>query len=414
MKWKATDKLRKAINVYKLTMSEFQSHSLYSIRALYEADFGITNIIHEYFSIAPAPENEEYDSNLECYSPSTSITPNASNRSIATPISSPKTKAVVHKVTSPNSSSPHSLRKTLEIVATLLQKMTLACSQMMKVGQGPRDKFILVTEELKRRYLQLMALNMSDLSALHGSFALVNTKVIDEIEFESQNQDKNNQSTEKLMKKEVKSALLDLNENDDKCSPHSKICESKVSSQVVLDNFNVALDGRKHAAKNLEDSTTPNIFTSEVLLERPPNVIRKLDFSENSIKHNNNKVLGEYNDNLKFRGNNKSKAFYTSHFVQQSLTTQGNINVELEDKENRALGDLRSRVEKYTFGVDETQSHPVVKKSISCPQIDGLHDDFLEFDDEDFINHEHNTKRSSPSGDIRDDGPITPPHNQIM
>ena len=81
---------------------------------------------------------------------------------------------------SQNINDPNKLRKTLEVVAALLQKMSLACSKIMIADQSSKDTFILATEELKRCYLQLMTIRTLDLYALHSCFVQQNNLILNE------------------------------------------------------------------------------------------------------------------------------------------------------------------------------------------------------------------------------------------
>ena len=65
-----------------------------------------------------------------------------------------------------------SLRRTIEIAATLLQKLTLACDGLMECERPGSEKSIRRTEDMKRAYLQMMAMENVDLEAVVDAFFL--------------------------------------------------------------------------------------------------------------------------------------------------------------------------------------------------------------------------------------------------
>ena len=104
-------------------------------------------------------------------------TPMTSNVSVTTTITS--------AVTTPNGGGARSrpfkypglhLRRSIEIVAALLQKMSIACQRLCSMGNetwnlSAQDS-ISVTEDIKRTYLQIQAVDVTDMKALVDAFQL--------------------------------------------------------------------------------------------------------------------------------------------------------------------------------------------------------------------------------------------------
>jgi hypothetical protein len=65
------------------------------------------------------------------------------------------------------------IRRTIEIITTLLQKMSLAC---IKLSSRPSSQDVIrATEEIKRNYLQLLALSSQDVKSVVDAFVVVDT-----------------------------------------------------------------------------------------------------------------------------------------------------------------------------------------------------------------------------------------------
>jgi hypothetical protein len=62
------------------------------------------------------------------------------------------------------------LRRTIEAIATLLERLSLACTKLAQLSSTSNETSIKATEEVKRVYLQLLAIKTEDLSALIDSF----------------------------------------------------------------------------------------------------------------------------------------------------------------------------------------------------------------------------------------------------
>jgi hypothetical protein len=65
------------------------------------------------------------------------------------------------------------IRRTIEIITTLLQKMSFACIQL--ASQPPSQDVIRATDEIKRTYLQLLALPSQDVKSVVDAFVIVDT-----------------------------------------------------------------------------------------------------------------------------------------------------------------------------------------------------------------------------------------------
>ena len=115
---------------------------------------------------------------------SDSATPMTSNKSVATSIATSITtlpnSARFHRPTGQNHpSNGLQIRRTIEIYSSLLQNLSLACLRLIdlstKNGTSSsscdfKESSIRVTEELKRYYLQIMAMEMDDLRSLANAF----------------------------------------------------------------------------------------------------------------------------------------------------------------------------------------------------------------------------------------------------
>jgi hypothetical protein len=65
------------------------------------------------------------------------------------------------------------IRRTIEIISTLLQKMSLAC---LKLASKPTSQDVIrATEEIKRNYLQLVVLSSQDVKSVVDAFVVVDT-----------------------------------------------------------------------------------------------------------------------------------------------------------------------------------------------------------------------------------------------
>lgn len=65
------------------------------------------------------------------------------------------------------------VRRTIEIVTTILQKMSLACHKL--ANHASSEDVIRATEEIKRNYLQLTALKSQDVRSVVDAFFVVET-----------------------------------------------------------------------------------------------------------------------------------------------------------------------------------------------------------------------------------------------
>ena len=104
--------------------------------------------------------------------PSESTTPHTSNMSMATTITSKPSPYRSTRSTVPTHVAGQ-IRRTIEIVSTLLEKMSLACH---KLANDPSSEDVIrATEEIKRNYLQLTALKSQDVRSVVDTFFVVDT-----------------------------------------------------------------------------------------------------------------------------------------------------------------------------------------------------------------------------------------------
>ena len=119
-------------------------------------------------------------------------TPMTSNVSLGTTITSVNSPQRVGR-RMPRKAAPNGLvvRRTIEIFSTLMQHMTVACLELVGADDGAQvssmegwnldtEKSVRITETLKRTYLQLLAMETSNLRAVADSFELVDL-VIQEV-----------------------------------------------------------------------------------------------------------------------------------------------------------------------------------------------------------------------------------------
>ena len=106
-------------------------------------------------------------------------TPMTSNVSITTTITSAVTSPLISNVPNVRSNGDQQpvqypglqLRRTIEIVATILQKISSALSRLLEFKDDVQES-IRITEDLKRNYLQLSSIDLMDMKALVQSFEL--------------------------------------------------------------------------------------------------------------------------------------------------------------------------------------------------------------------------------------------------
>jgi hypothetical protein len=104
-------------------------------------------------------------------------TPMTSNVSLTTTITSavttPHKDRSRHQKSAPNGLQ---LRRTIEILSTILHKMAVACLGLSKINSEPwnlgAEASIRLTEDIKRNYLQLLAVKQEDVRALVNAFEL--------------------------------------------------------------------------------------------------------------------------------------------------------------------------------------------------------------------------------------------------
>jgi hypothetical protein len=128
-------------------------------------------VLNSCFGFEQAPESPETvrGGDTSLYSlPSDSAnttTPHTSNVSMTTTITS---------AFSPNRKGRQQdgvrLRRTIEAIATLLERLSLACTKLAQLSSTSNETSIKATEEVKRLYLQLLAIKTEDLSALIDAF----------------------------------------------------------------------------------------------------------------------------------------------------------------------------------------------------------------------------------------------------
>lgn len=121
-----------------------------------------------FYSVPTGPETLRGGDTSLFSLPSESATPCTSNVSLATTITS---KPSPYRRNQPQSSSTQEaghIRRTIEIVSTLLQKLTTACHEMAN-RKSPQDA-IRATEGIKRNYLQLMTMKNQDIRSVVDAF----------------------------------------------------------------------------------------------------------------------------------------------------------------------------------------------------------------------------------------------------
>jgi hypothetical protein len=104
-------------------------------------------------------------------------TPMTSNVSLTTTITSavttPRNDRRRNQKSAPNGLQ---LRRTIEILSTILHKMAVACVGLSKINSEPwnlgAEASIRLTEDIKRNYLQLLAVQQEDVKALVNAFEL--------------------------------------------------------------------------------------------------------------------------------------------------------------------------------------------------------------------------------------------------
>lgn len=108
--------------------------------------------------------------------PSESTTPHTSNLSMTSTITTKLSPTLRRSTLLHMQEQVSSIRRTTEIVGTILQQMTLACNQICV-----EHNVIRATEDLKRLYLQLMTLPRDDLTCFVQAFSLDEGRVNDDI-----------------------------------------------------------------------------------------------------------------------------------------------------------------------------------------------------------------------------------------
>lgn len=99
--------------------------------------------------------------------PSDSATPCTSNVSLATTITSQPSGRGTQARSKPTHEAGQ-IRRSIEIISTLLQKMSVACNSM--ANRTSAEDSIRATEEIKRNYLQLMTMKNQDVRCVVDAF----------------------------------------------------------------------------------------------------------------------------------------------------------------------------------------------------------------------------------------------------
>ena len=105
-------------------------------------------------------------------SESANTTPHTSNVSVTTTITSAISPARNLRPMGGQNVDSVRLRRTLEATATLLDRLSKACSKLQMASNVSNEVSILAAEEVKRVYLQLLAIKTDDLNSLINSFEL--------------------------------------------------------------------------------------------------------------------------------------------------------------------------------------------------------------------------------------------------
>jgi hypothetical protein len=101
-------------------------------------------------------------------------TPMTSNVSITTTIESVSRNMSSSSFLRPLKHQPNGLqiRRTIEIVSTLVQRLSVACRALADMSSLQTEKSVRITKDIKNTYLQLIAMDHCDLRALVDAFEL--------------------------------------------------------------------------------------------------------------------------------------------------------------------------------------------------------------------------------------------------
>lgn len=126
---------------------------------------------HQLFScslLSTGPESIRGGDTSAFSLPSESATPCTSNMSLATTITSKPSPRRGFQARATSTHETGQIRRTIEIVSTLLQKMSIACHQMSNRSSSVDS--IRATDEIKRNYLQLMTMQNRDVRSVVEAF----------------------------------------------------------------------------------------------------------------------------------------------------------------------------------------------------------------------------------------------------
>lgn len=115
--------------------------------------------------------------------PEDTMTPHTSNVSMTTTITT--------KPPSPQRRNKDAtvVLKTVAILTTVVQRMSLACARLMETDRSGSPEAIRATEEMKRHYLQLLSLPSKDLCTVSDAFCPASMPLIRTVSLEDQEQE---------------------------------------------------------------------------------------------------------------------------------------------------------------------------------------------------------------------------------
>ena len=117
---------------------------------------------------SPTTRRRGGDTSVFSWPTASADTPMTSNVSFSTTIASSQQKSI----RPPFHADGLKIRHTVEIVSTLIQKLTLCCQELARMDGLKTDKTVRLTRDIKRNYLQLIAVDHHMLRALVDSFEL--------------------------------------------------------------------------------------------------------------------------------------------------------------------------------------------------------------------------------------------------
>eukprot|EP00522_Entomoneis_paludosa_P001352 CAMPEP_0172474852 /NCGR_PEP_ID=MMETSP1065-20121228/69570_1 /TAXON_ID=265537 /ORGANISM="Amphiprora paludosa, Strain CCMP125" /LENGTH=760 /DNA_ID=CAMNT_0013233043 /DNA_START=1831 /DNA_END=4113 /DNA_ORIENTATION=- len=133
----------------------------------FQGKWKIDDTLYKAMSLIPASPDttKRYGGDSSVFTLPSADTPMTSNLSVSSAHKGWSSEKRVHAESA-------QVRKTIEIVATLVEKLSVACRQWLESGSSTEHS-VKVTRDIKRHYLQLVGISYDDLSALVHAFDLV-------------------------------------------------------------------------------------------------------------------------------------------------------------------------------------------------------------------------------------------------